>query len=48
MIMREELKEKLFSTNEFDENKVKSSIARKNIFNLRNKLKTIKQIIALY
>lgn len=33
---------KIFSTNKFDEKEIKSSITCKSMFNLENRLKTIK------
>ena len=48
MIIEEKLKREIFSTNKYDNKEVKSLIARKGIFNLENRLKTIKQIMDLY
>ena len=48
MIMEEELKRRIFFTNKVNKKEVKSLIACKNMFNLENKLKAVKQKIDLY
>lgn len=47
MITEEELKGRIFFIIKFDKKKAKSSIAHKIIFNLGNRLRTIRQMIDL-
>ena len=47
MIIREDLKTGIFSTNKFNEKEVKNLITYKNMLYLVNRLKAIKQTIEL-